>query len=145
MNRLIVAMLALTLPGSALAAKHIIQGQVLDRNGEPVDRAIITLTPVESDDTAELVTDREGRFLIDYLRDADGERVKLAKRAEYDLEVFKPGFHVQTSTFFYKRGTLDLEPLLLIEETIAIEDDQQNLAGEFEDRTHSAGATYEGQ
>ena len=41
--------------------------------GEPLPRAVVSLVP----GNVELVTDRDGRFVIDYLRDQSGERVKL--------------------------------------------------------------------
>ena len=50
---------------SAWGAGHFITGQVIDRNGQPVNRAVISLAP----GNVKLVTDREGMFLIDYLRD----------------------------------------------------------------------------
>ena len=85
---------------AACAGKGFISGQVIDRNGDPVDRAIVKLAP----GNVQLVTDREGRFLIDYLRDETGERIKLAKRTAYEVEVWKPGFHTQEISLGYKRG-----------------------------------------
>jgi hypothetical protein len=138
---LAAAVLALA-PADAFAARHSISGQVLDRNGDPVERAIVTLEP----GNVQLITDAEGRFLIDYLRDDDGQRVRLAKKTDYALEVFKPGYHTQKLTFFYKRGPVAVDPIQVLEDTIEVADDGQSLdPGLFGDRTHAAGATYEGQ
>ena len=132
----------LLLPSTALAGRHFIAGQVVDRNGEPVDRAVVSLTPGR----VELVTDREGRFLIDYLRDDDGERIKLSKKTDYQLEVFKPGFHAETRSFFYKKGSMELKAFTMVEETIDIRDEGENLDPElFSEQTSNTGATYEGQ
>lgn len=127
---------------TALAGKHYIVGQVTDRNGEPVDRAVVTLDP----GNVQLVTDREGRFLVDYLRDEDGQRVKLAKKTAYVVEIFKPGFHLKTVSVTYKKGVVEMEPLTLVEETIEIADDGAELDPDlYENATHSSGANYEGQ
>jgi hypothetical protein len=134
--------LALLLAQPALAGRHYIEGDINDRNGEPLDRAIVTLQP----GNVQLVTDREGRFLIDYLRDEDGERTRLAKKTEYILEVFKPGFHVHTETFYFKKGVLAVEAVTMLEETIQVKDDGEDLdPALFKDGSHSAGANYEGQ
>ena len=141
-TRITLALLALLVAPAAHAGRHSIAGQVLDRNGEPVERAIITLAP----GNVQLITDAEGRFLIDYLPDQDGERIRLLKKVEYDLEIFKPGFHTEKQSFYYKRGSVALDTITLAEETIEVADDGQNLdPGLFTDRTHAAGATYEGQ
>ena len=126
----------------ALAGNNSINGEVLDRNGEPIPRAIVALTP----GNVELVTDHQGRFMIDYARDDDGKRIKLSKRIEYELEVFKPGYHVEDRGFYYRRGPLVLDRFTLVEDSIEIEDDGENLdPGLYANETHSAGANYEGQ
>jgi hypothetical protein len=140
--RTILALLALWVAPPAEAGRHYIEGQVVDRNGEPVTRAIITLAP----GNVQLITDTEGRFLIDYLRDETGERTRLSKKSDYDLEVFKPGFHLEKRSFFYRSGPVNVDMITLKEDTITVEDDGQNVdPGLFSDRTHAAGATYEGQ
>ena len=107
-----------------------------------MDRAIISLEP----GNVQLVTDREGRFLIDYLRDDDGERIRLAKRMDYELEVFKPGFHTQTFNFYYKKKGLMLDTFTLVEETIEVQDHGENIDPTlYSDQTTNTGATYEGQ
>ena len=132
----------LLLAASAWGAKHSIAGRVVDRNGEPMSRAVVSLSP----GNVELVTDRDGRFLVDYLRDEAGERVKMQKKTEYALTVFKPGFHDFAVAIPYKRGPLELEQVTMIEETIAVDDFPENLDPALYSRpAQSAGATYEGQ
>lgn len=133
---------ALVTTSTAQASRHQITGQVLDRNAEPVDRAIVSLSP----GNVQMVTDREGRFLIDYLRDEDGRRIRLGKKREYTLEVFKPGYHIEQRMFFYKRGSLQMDNIAMKPETIRVEDMGEDLDPElYTDETHSGGATYEGQ
>lgn len=135
-------LLALLLSPAASAGKNAIIGQVETRNGQPVERAIVTLEP----GNVQIITDVDGRFLIDYLRDDEGERTKLAKKTEYTVEIFKPGFHTHEVKFFYKRGTVVVDTITLKEDTLEVADDGQSLdPGLFGDRTHAAGATYEGQ
>lgn len=137
----LLLLLALSAP-TAHAGRNAIAGQVFDRNGQPVNRAIVALRP----GNVELVTDRQGRFLIDYLRDEDGSRTRLARKTDYALEVFKPGYHVHTVDLFFKRGAVDLPAITLVEETITVEDQAENLdPGLYKDPTHAAGANYEGQ
>jgi hypothetical protein len=152
------------LASPAHAAGHLISGQVLDRNGKPVARAIVSLTPgpegcpdgkaaaaVEpaADDkscTVELVTDREGRYAIDYLRDHTGEKMKLATKTDYNLEVFKVGYHTFTVGLPFRRGLLEVEPVTMIEETISVANFPENLdPALYTKATQSSGATYEGQ
>ena len=135
-------LLLLLLPSVALAGRNSISGRVLDRNGNPVERAIITLAP----GNVELITDADGRFFIDYLRDPAGERVKLAKKANYALEIFKPGFHTESAQFYYKKGAFIVEDKVLSEDSIVVQDDGTALDPSlFSDSTQSSGATYEGQ
>jgi len=141
MTRLALLIVALLIP-SAAAAGHSISGQVLDRNGEPIQRAVVSLAP----GSVQLVTDQDGRFLIDYLRDDEGKRSKLKKRTMYALEVFKPGYHVHALSVDYKRGEVVLQAFTLTEETITVEDMDDNLdPGLFQDSSHNSGANYEGQ
>jgi hypothetical protein len=142
MHRTALIALALLLAVPAQAGKHWIAGRVTDRNGEPVDNAIVSLAP----GNVQLVTDRDGQFLIDYLRDPAGERTKLEKKTMYDLEIFKPGFHVAAKSLDYRKGIMDVEAITLVEETIEIHDDGENLDPDlYADSTHSSGANYEGQ
>lgn len=136
-----MSLLAL-LAASALGARPSIAGRVVDRNGEPVSRAIVSLSP----GNVELVTDRDGRFLVDYLRDEAGVRVRMRRKTEYTLTVFKPGYHDFSVTVAYRRGAHEIETVTMIEETIAVEDFPENLDPALYRRpAQSAGATYEGQ
>lgn len=126
----------------AHAASPGIGGRVVDRNGEPISRAIVSLVP----GNVELVTDRDGRFQIDYLRDTSGERVKLEKKTDYKLEVFKAGYHAFTLPVQYKHGALEVDTVTMVEETIDVRDLAENLdPALYSVQTQSSGATYEGQ
>ena len=127
---------------SAYAGNHAIRGKVIDRNGDPVAQAIVSLSPVN----VELITDRQGQFSIEYLRNTEGERMRLLKREDYTIEFYKVGFHVESRTFFYKRGDVTLQAVRLVEESIRVRDDNAELTESLETKpTHSAGANYEGQ
>lgn len=124
------------------AGKRAIHGQVVDRNGEPMDRVVVSLEP----GNIELVTDSDGRFVIDYLRNDDGERKNLSTRQAYTLEAFRAGYHVEGITFDYARGALVLDPLTLTEDTIRIGPSEADIDPDrFPDQTGSAGSTYEGE
>ena len=135
-------------PAAATAATHSITATVVDRNGQGLGRTRVLLTPKDDDEqrSVELVTDRAGAFLVDYLRDGAGERTKLAKKCEYSIEVYKPGYHVYQSSFSFRRGELTLDAIVLVEETIEVEDLPEDIAPSIDpEQTHAAGATYEGQ
>jgi hypothetical protein len=126
----------------ACGPKPAIQGHVADRNGAGMSRAVISLAP----GNAELVTDRDGNFLIDYLRSDRGERVRLDKRTEYVLEVFKPGYHTFSTPVPFRKGVLVLEPITMVELTIDLADLPENLdPALYKTPTQSSGANYEGQ
>jgi hypothetical protein len=128
--------------GTNACGPHVIQGQIIDRNGQPVPRAIVGLAP----GNVELVTDGDGKFMLDYLRDDAGERVKLKRRTDYGIEIFKPGYHVLSQEFYYKRGELLMEPMVLKEDSIrVIGSDELYNPEEHRDRTHSAGQSLEGE
>jgi len=132
----------------AQAGNHYIAGRIIDRNGDPIDQAVVTLRPLDPDKevNVQLVTDREGRFLVDYLRDESGERTKLEKRVDYEIEVYKPGFHTRELEFYYKKGELQVDTLMMTEDTIVVHDDEADMDPDaYEQRTHSSGANYEGQ
>ena len=140
LHRALLAGLLLVLTGCA--GKRAILGSVVDRNGEPMDRVIISLDP----GGVELITDSDGNFLIDYLRDEAGERVKLDKKTDYTLEAFRTGYHVEKLDFYFKRGELILEPVTMKEDTIQLRASQDDIdPARFPDRTHSAGSAYEGE
>jgi hypothetical protein len=135
------AVLFAAFPESA-EARNAIAGRVVDRNGKPLERAIVTLAP----GSIQLVTDAEGRFLIDYIRDEDGVRRKLKKKTEYKLEAFKPGYHLEARKFFYTRGPVEIDNLTLREDSLNVTDDGADLDSTLlGDPTQSTGATYEGQ
>lgn len=133
--------LAAALLGSG-CAHHVIHGSVIDRNGEPLERVVVTLQP----GNVQLVTNQDGTFSIDYLRDEDGERVKLQRRTEYEVEAFRTGYHIAQTSFDYKRGELFLEPIALKEDTIRVDGSETDIdPDQYRDRSHSSGATYEGE
>jgi hypothetical protein len=136
------ATLALAFPAPALAAKHAITGTLLDRNGEPLERVNVTVAP----GNVEIITDETGKFLLDYLRDEDGNRTRLQKRTEYTVTFFKVGYHEEKVTFLYKRGEHVLEPVTLKEETIKVAPSSDNIdpAG-VTTRQQDAGGSYEGE
>ena len=129
-------------PSVAYAGKHSIAGTVSDRNGDALERVNVTLKP----GNVEIITDETGHFLIDYLRDDEGNRVKLAKRTDYTASFFKVGFHEETLAFSYKRGELVLEPVTLKEDTIKVDPSADNIdPATFPDRQQNAGGSYEGE
>lgn len=124
------------------AQHHLISGSVIDRNGAPLARAVVGLQP----GGVELVTDDLGRFSIDYLRDADGERTRLKHRTDYAITVFKTGYHDASTTFRFHRGELVLAPFTMTEDTIRVEAGQENLdPALYPDRAQNNGAAYEGE
>jgi hypothetical protein len=126
----------------ACAHRRAIVGTIIDRNGEPMDRVVVSLKPGQ----VEVITDSEGSFRIDYLRDERGNRTHLNSRREYELEAFRPGFHVTQTGIYYKRGEQELDALTLVEDTIKVQPGPSNLdPAAYPDRTHSSGATYEGE
>ena len=124
------------------ARHHAILGQVVDRNGKAIGRANVALTPGNVD----LITDDDGRFMIDYLRDAEGMRVKLGERSEYTAEFFKVGYHPEKSTFYFKNGELTLAPVSLTEDTVRVSASEEPFdPGTSPDRGQDAGGSYEGE
>ncbi len=145
MNRraiLVLSLALLGLPGTAWAKKHMISGAVIDRNGDPVERVNVTLAP----GNVEIITDETGKFMVDYLRDEEGNRTRLQKRTEYTVTFFKVGFHEQKLTFLYKRGEHLLETVTLKEETIKVDPSADVIdPSAFPDRQQDAGGSYEGE
>lgn len=135
---------------TALAGKHAIVGTVVDRNGDPVPRAVVSVNVTAKKAktfTVALMTDRRGTFRVDYLRPEESERrLKLAKKSDYAIEVFKPGFHTHDANLFFRRGELVMSPITLVEETIAVQDLPENLdPGQNADAATSTGANFEWQ
>ncbi len=132
----------LFLPTLAVAKGHAIVGQVVDRNGKPVERVNVSLAP----GNVEIVTDNSGGFRIDYLRDAEGNRIKLTKKTEYVLTFFRVGYNEDSLRLSYKRGELVLEPFTLQEDSIRVEYSPENIdPGRFIDQTQGSGGSYEGE
>lgn len=126
----------------ACSVHHAISGQVLDRNGQPIERANVALAP----GNVEIITDDNGRFVIDYSRDAEGSRAKLSRRTDYTVEFFKVGYHPLSQAFYYKAGELVLEPATLSEDTVRIETTTVDIdPATLSDRQQAAGGSYEGE
>jgi hypothetical protein len=142
MKKPLILFCVAAMSGLSACGPHIIHGQVIDRNGDPIPRAIVGLTP----GNVEIVTDGDGRFMVDYLRNNEGERVKLKRRTDYGMEIFKPGFHVLSEDFYFKRGELFMEPFVLKEDSIRVIGSEELFnPDEHRDRTHSAGQSLEGE
>jgi hypothetical protein len=126
----------------ACAPHHAILGQVVDRNGKPVERANVALTP----GNVEIITDDDGRFVIDYARDDEGTRTRLARRTEYSIEYFKVGYHPEKATFYFKKGELVLEPVTLVADSVKVDVSAVDIdPANFPDRQSAAGGSYEGE
>jgi hypothetical protein len=139
---LLAILVSLVAPTPAFAGKNAISGTVTDRNGQPIYRANVSLKP----GNVEIITDESGKFTIDYLRDDQGNRIKLQKRTEYTVTYFKVGYHEETQTFLYKRGAFELEPITLKEDTIKVDPSVDNIdPATFPDRQQTSGGSYEGE
>jgi hypothetical protein len=135
------AWIFLLLPSTALAA-NVIEGTVVDRNGKPLERVNVALDP----GNVELVSDQDGTFHFDYLRDSTGNRVKLSRRTEYKVTYFKVGYHPESTVVEYKHGDLVLEPVTLKEDTIRVDPSLDNIdPGQFPDKAQNSGGSYEGE
>jgi hypothetical protein len=129
-------------PGSAWAKKPKLFGTVVNRNGEALARVNVKLSP----GNVEIITDDTGKFTIDYLRDAEGNRVKLSKKTTYEFEYFKVGYAPQKVSVDFKRGELILEPITLQEDTISVKASNDNIdPGLYPDRAQNSGGSYEGE
>ena len=127
---------------SACGGKRIISGMVTDSTGAPLDNAIIRLDP----GNVELVTDRQGQFVIDYLRTDNASRIGISKRQTYVLDVFKPGFSIEQREFYYKSGQHLVGEIPLTAEVLRVQDDGENLVPSLQaEPTNTGGTTYEGQ
>jgi hypothetical protein len=142
MRFILTALLLVLGATEARAGRNAIEGLVVDRNGEPIVQAIVSLAP----GNVQLVTDRDGRFFIDYLRDDEGNRERLLRKTDYTVEVFKTGYHTRDIAIRYTRGPVAIDPIALTEDTITVEDHGENLdPGIHGKTTQNVGATYEGQ
>jgi hypothetical protein len=123
-------------------AANLIGGRVVDRNGQPLPRAIISLSP----GNVEMVTDQDGRFVINYLRDESGERVKLDAKTDYTLEVFLTGYHTFTVAVPFRRGEVEVETVTMVEESLDVQDLADIIdPARYSTSTQSSGASYIGQ
>lgn len=131
------------LAGASCAARGHLAGVVVDPEGRPLPRAQVTITPGETT----RLTDQAGRFTLDGLDDAARGRTRpLRRQTAYALEVFKPGYHLQHVSLFYTRGPVELPPVQLLGETMAVHGDAlRTELGLVAPVTHPAGAAYEGQ
>jgi len=137
-----LALLLILAPTPALAKDTAIQGQVLDRNGQPIEKVNVSVDPGH----VEIITDQYGNFRIDYLRDEQGNRIKLAKKANYTVSFFKVGYNEATATLSYKRGVLQMEQITLIEDSIRLENSAVDIdPGSLSDPAQNAGGSYEGE
>lgn len=124
----------------ALAAPGI-EGRVLDPAGQALVQAVVTLQPGD----AKVVTDPQGRFSVNYLRDPSGERLPLRRQTDYTLIAWKPGYEEVRLKVAYTRGSIEVAPITLARETPSVQDPAEPL-----DPTRAAtpaigeGATYEG-
>ena len=142
MKRAFFLVWMLVLPTVAQAGGRAITGAVVDRNGKPVERVNVALVP----GNVELVTDQDGAFRFDYLRDETGNRIKLSTRTEYRINYFKVGFHEESVVVQYKRGELAVEPVTLKEDTIRVENAADNIdPGQYSDKAQNSGGSYEGE
>jgi len=122
---LVVVGLAAAAP--AFGGGSAIGGSVVDRNGVPLGRVMVKLATPDAGEV-EVVTDPNGLWRVEYLRDEQGEHIKLGKKTTYTLELFKVGYHLQSMPVEYKRGALDLPEVRLVPDSIAMgEKDHDNL------------------
>jgi hypothetical protein len=126
----------------ACAHHRTITGQVLDRNGDPMEQVVVSVHP----GNVEIVTDAAGLFVIDYLRDDQGERTSLVTKTDYQIEAFKPGYHITRSSLSYRRGRMSVDPITLVKDTIRVSESSGDLdPDQYPDRTQSSGTAYEGE
>ncbi len=137
----VIAMLSVGVAAPALA-KAAIHGEVKDRNGEPMARVNVRVIP----GNVEIVTDDEGKFTIDYLRDEEGNRVRLTRRTTYTFEVYKLGFQLAKADLDYKSGDVTIESVTLTPDTITVRASPTDLDPAIGTQTDAqGGGSYEGE
>lgn len=142
MRRLLVAAGLALIAAPAEARGRAIAGQVVDRNGAGLGMVSVSLAP----GNVEIVTEPDGTFRIDYLRDGRGQRVRLERRTAYTLTVFRVGWHEQAVEVTYRRGELLLEPITLQEDVIRLENSTDDIdPARYVDPAQDAGGSYEGE
>jgi len=123
-------------------AKPAIHGAVQDRNGEPMARVNVRVIP----GNVEIVTDDEGKFTIDYLRDDEGNRVRLAGRTTYTFEVYKLGYQLAKMDLEYTHGEVELDAVTLAPDTITVRASSTDLDPANLPQTDAqGGGSYEGE
>lgn len=137
-----LASLALLLGSHAAYAKAAIHGTVTDRNGEPMSHVNVRVSP----GNLEIVTDDDGAFTVDYLRDEAGERTHLARRTTYTFEMYKLGFQLAKADLEYKSGEVQLEPVTLSPDTITVRASATDMDPANGTETDpQGGGSYEGE
>lgn len=122
-------------------AKPAINGQVTDRNGQPMERVNVRVVP----GNVEIVTDDAGRFTIDYLRDAEGNRIRLAKKTLYTFEVYKLGYQLARVELDYKSGEVDVDAVTLNPDTITVRTSVTDVDPANGTDANTGGGSYEGE
>lgn len=142
-HRLLLAGLMLTVFATGSAnAKPAIHGEVNDRNGQPMARVNVRVLP----GNVEIVTDDQGKFTIDYLRDEEGNRVRLANRTTYTFEVYKLGFQLARMDLEYTHGEVELEAVTLSPDTITVRASSTDLdPANLPETDAQGGGSYEGE
>jgi hypothetical protein len=137
----LLASLLLAAP-AASAAKHQIAGKVVDQNGKSVTNVVVSVEP----GNLQIATGADGAFLVDYLRDEGGERVKVTRKTDYAFEFFKAGFHTVQIKVRFVKGTVTMDPVALVPVALDVVDLGGNIDPALYDQSKAAeGATYEGQ
>lgn len=138
----LIALVAAALHAPAAWARPAIHGEVQDRNGQPLARVNVRVAP----GNIEIVTDDDGRFTIDYLRDDEGRRGRLKGRTTYTFEVYKLGFQLARLDLAYTRGEVTLEPVTLDPDTIQVRASSTNVdPGTGPTTAPEGGGSYEGE
>ena len=139
---LLVVLAGVLISSPSAWARPAIHGTVQDRNGQPMARVNVRVVP----GNVEIVTDDEGKFTIDYLRDDAGDRVRLSKRTTYTFEVYKLGFQLAKADLEYTHGEVELGPVTLTPDTITVRASATDLdPANAPDTDAQGGGSYEGE
>ncbi len=127
---------------SSAWARAAIHGEVQDRNGQPMARVNVRVLP----GNVEIVTDDEGKFTIDYLRDDAGDRVRLSNRTTYTFEIYKLGFQLARLDLEYTHGEVALDPVTLTPDTITVRASSTDMDSANAPASDAqGGGSYEGE
>lgn len=141
-GRVLSALLVAALTTPSAWARPAIHGQVQDRNGQPMARVNVRVAP----GNIEIVTDDEGGFTIDYLRDADGRRGRVKGHTTYTFEVYKLGYQLARLDLAYTHGEVTLEPVVLAPDTITVRASATMVdPGAAPTADPTGGGSYEGE